>query len=241
METGIEVTPRMELGLNTPEARFKKLSENTHGVLTKVEDPNINSSIPFIINYPEKSNQTEKTVRVYRGVRYVATNDCSQKPSLLKTPNVDSELVDLTIELADNPSPAVYEKIRAKNLQLGNDNYSLDKAEKYIQQVMRENDGDYVDAFKNMHKWENTASPFVATSGQLNQAFSYAMRKDHGMVIVADVPESLINYDFNSGYDKEIAVKGILKQEYIKSILLVTSPHNIEDKVFINSVESFIK
>ncbi len=241
METGVEFTQKNETTFNNPENRFKRLAQNTGGILLVVEDPNVRETIPYAINYHPSQSTPERTVRVYRGVRYIAAHVCPQIPSLLKTDHVDQELIDLNMELADNPSPDIYEKIRTKNDSLGNSNYFIDKAERYIREVMAENGGNYADAFLDMRKWENTASPFVSASGQLDSAISYAMFRSLGMVIAADIPESLVNYDFAKDFDKELSVKGIIEQKYIKSILMVVGQHNTQDKSFIRSVQKLIK
>lgn len=224
----------------TPESRFKKLAENTSGVLSVVEDPNVKETVPYIINYHQNEPTPEGTIRIYRGVNYVAAHACPQLPSILKTNNVDQELTNLTIELGNNPSTDIYEKIINKNEQLGNNNDRINKAKNYIKDTMEENNWNYSDAFKSMHRWENTASPYVSATSELDQAFSYAMLGLPGMVIVADVPESLITHDFSGGFDKEVSVKGPIEQKYFKSILLVEKRHNIEDQPFFESIKKLI-
>lgn len=242
MENNNELSPGVEtLNKNSPEIRFKKLAENTNGVLVPVEDPNVKEAVPYIINYHQNEPTPDGTVRVYRGVNYVPAHECPQMPSILKTKTVDQELTNFTFELANNPSSEVYQKIRAKNEQLGNDNYFIDKAEKYIQEQIETNGMNYADGFKMMHRWENTASPYVSSSGEFNQALSYSMQGLPGMIIVADIPESLITNDFSSGFDKEVSVKGPIEQKYFKSIVMVTKRHDINDQPFIESVQKLIK
>lgn len=242
-EAGVELTSSVETtNKNNPEVRFKKLAENTGGILSPIEDPNVQESIPFIVNYNVGEPAPIGTVRVYRGVRNVPIIEATQFPSLLKTDNLDQELINLTIELGNNPSPEIYAKLRIKNDQLGNDNYFIDKAENFITKTMKDNDNDYADAFKSMHKWENTASPYVSASNNFADAFSYATRDERaGMVVVADIPESLITLDFSNSHDKEVSVKGPIEQKYIKSVLLTQKRHSIEDKSFIESVQKLIK
>ena len=242
MESNVESFPKVDLiAKNNPETRFKKLAENTKGTVTYVEDPNVKESIPYIINYNIGEPPPVGTIRIYRGVRNIPLSEATQLPSVLKTGNIDQELIDLTIELANNPSPEVYNKLKVKNDQLGNNNNFIDKAEKFIAETMEENGGDYKDAFKSMHRWENTASPYVSATDNFDSAFSYSMMNDKpGMVIVADIPESLITYDFSNGFDKEISVKGPIEQKNIKSILMVNKRHSIEDKTFIESAQKLI-
>lgn len=244
MEGGVDFAPKIERPTNTtPENRFKNLAQNTGGILLTVENPDIIGVIPYVINYRPGQPAPDGAVRVYRGVDYIPAHKCPQIPSILKrAENIDDELMGLVSELADHPSPEVYKKIKTKNIFLGNSNYFIDKAEEHIKEVMSENGGDYLDAFKSMHRWENTASPFVSTSDRLDQAFGYSMRgRLPGMVIVADIPESLISYDFMTGFDKEIAIKGIIKQEYFKSIFMVTGRHEIQDEHFFRSAQELIK
>jgi hypothetical protein len=66
------------------------------------------------------------------------------------------------------------------------------------------------------------------------------MNDKPGMVIGADIPESLITYDFSNGFDKEISIKGPIEQKNIKSILMVNKRHSIEDKTFIESAQKLI-
>jgi len=242
-ETGVELTSSVETtNKNNPEVRFKKLAENTGGILSPIKDPNVQESISFVINYNVGEPAPAGTIRVYRGVRNVPTIEATQFPSLLKTDHVDQELTDLTIELANNPSSEIFNKLRNKNDQLGNDNYFIDKAEKFISKTMEENDNDYLDAFRSMHRYENTASPFVSAANSFTDAFSYSMMDDRpGMVIVADIPKSLVTHDFSGGFDKEVSVKGPIEQKYFKSILLVEKRHSIKDQSFIESAKKLIK
>jgi hypothetical protein len=243
MEGNVEFTQPIEtVNKNNPEVRFKKLAENTGGTISAIEDPNVKESIPFIINYRIGEPTPAGTIRVYRGVRNVSAVEATQFPSLLKTDYVDQELTDLTIELGNNPSPEIYNKLRAKNDQLGNSNRLIDKAEKYINETMRENNCDYSEAFKFMHRYENTASPYVSASGSFDNAFSYSIRDGRpGMVIVADIPEALITHDFFNNLDKEVSIKGPIEQKYVKSIFLTEKRHSSEDKSFIESAQKSIK
>lgn len=242
IDNSVEITPIINNSSEkSPESRFKKLAENTHGILSSIEDPNVKESIPFIINYISQESPLEETVRIYRGVNYVPGYEITQLPSVLKSAdNIDQELIDLTIELGNNPSDEIYNKIIIKNEQLGNTNYKINKAKEYISERMEENGNDYADAFQSMHRWENTASPYVSATSSIDKSLSYAMMGTPGMVIVADIPKSLITDDFQNGFDNEVSVKGTISEKYIKSILLVEKRHSVEDKPFIESVKKLI-
>lgn len=228
--------------INNPEVRFKILAEKTKGVLVKVEDQSIQEAIPYIINYHQKQPVSEGNIRIYRGVNYVPAFGCDQLPSILRTADIiDQELIGLTVELGDNPSDEVYDKIIAKNEQLGNNNYRIIEAKKYIRKIMLENKWNYSDSFKSMHRWKNIASPYVSTSSEFNHAFGYSMLGLPGMVIVADIPESSITREFFEGFDKEISVKGPIKQKYFRSILMIARRHDVYDKQFQESVNRLVK
>jgi hypothetical protein len=222
MESNItEPTSKIEIKVNSPEIKFKKLAENTKGVLSLVEDPNVRETIPYFISYPEKNNQNIETVRVYRGINNILSTEATQLPSILRSATIiDQELIDLSFELGNNPSEENFNKIVQKNNQLGNENSK--------------------DVFKAMHRWKNTASPFVSASSEISKSLSYAMLNAPGMIIIADIPKSLINTDFSDNRDKEIAVNGPIRQEYIQSILLINGRHSIEDKPFVESVKKLI-
>jgi hypothetical protein len=232
--------PEAKINL-TPELKFKKLAENTKGVLSLIEDSNVRETIPYFISYPENNNPNIKTVRVYRGINNIPSTEATQLPSILRSANIiDQELTDLSFELGNNPSEENFNKVIQKNNQLGNktSNQNISNAKEFIADTMLEyNSDNYQDVFKAMHRWKNTASPFVSASSEIDKSLSYAMLNSPGMVIVADIPKSLINTDFSNNRDREIAVNGPIRQEYIKSILLINGRHSIEDKYFIESIK----
>jgi hypothetical protein len=245
MESNItEPTSKIEIKVNSPEIKFKKLAENTKGVLSLVEDPNVRETIPYFISYPEKNNQNIETVRVYRGINNILSTEATQLPSILRSATIiDQELIDLSFELGNNPSEENFNKIVQKNNQLGNENsnQNISDAKEFIADTMVEyNSDNYQDVFKAMHRWKNTASPFVSASSEISKSLSYAMLNAPGMIIIADIPKSLINTDFSDNRDKEIAVNGPIRQEYIQSILLINGRHSIEDKPFVESVKKLI-
>jgi hypothetical protein len=243
MESNVDNTPKVDTSLiHNHEARFQKLAENTHGVLSAVEDPNVKESIPFVINYRPDEPSPEDTVRIYRGVNYVPGYEVTQLPSILRATNkFDQELIDLTIELADHPSEEIYNQIIAKNEQLGNTNSKINEAKEYISDQMEENGHDYKDAFDSMHRWENIASPYVSATSNIDKSFGYAMLGIPGMVIAADIPKSLVTHEFSKGFDSEVSVKGPILEKYIKSILLVNKRHSVDDQPFFESVKKLIK
>lgn len=245
MENNIDNAPKVDkLIENKYKVRFQKLAENTHGILYPTEDPNVKETIPFIIHYPNNNSNIE-TVRVYRGVNNIPSENATQLPTILRnTKTIDQELIDLSFELGNKPSEEIFNKIIQKNNQLGNEdsNRNINKAKEFITHTMAEyNNDNYEDVFKAMHRWENIASPFVSATTEIDKSLSYTMLNTPGMVIIADIPKTLINTNFLGNNDKEIVINGPISQEYIKSILLVEKRHSIEDKPFIESVKKLTK
>lgn len=243
MEGQTDFKPQVEFKINSPEVLFGYLAKNTHGVLTKINDPKINSSFPYIIDYPQKQIiSSEDTIRVYRGIRSMPLVDFSQLPSILKTEKLSEKLIQLTYKLADDASPKNYRKIRKEYKHLGNDVSYLDYAESYIKRYMNETGGTYSDGFYCMHDEKNYASPYVASSGNLKSALFYAGYRGNttGVVIVADVPKDHVIYDSCSSFDEEILVKGILKQEYVRSAILFQPQKNLEYQQSANLILPFL-